>query len=72
VREGLSDCETAERKLRWMHDRIRTDEARKLATPLLEAALAALVSEPAVVQDLSLAERMRRHANEGRAHGNTR
>ena len=72
VREGLAYAATAERKLRWMHDRIRLPAARERAGPLLDAALGALVSTGSVIQDLPLAERMRQHATEGRAHGNTR
>ena len=72
VREGLADAGTAERKLRWMHDRVRLPAARERAGALLAAALGALVSTGPVVQDRPLAERMRQHATEGRAHGNTR
>lgn len=42
VREGLADLETAERKLRWMHDRIRIPEARAIAGPQLDVAVASL------------------------------
>jgi hypothetical protein len=62
LREGLADPEVAERKLRWMHDRIQLAKARVLAGPLLAAALAGL----------PLAEQVQQQANEGRAHGNAR
>lgn len=42
VREGRATPEHAASKLRAMHDRIRLPEARALAAPLLERALAAL------------------------------
>jgi hypothetical protein len=72
VREGRATRAEAERKLRWMHDRIGLDEARAAAAPLLERALGELVEADSVVQDGALAGRLRRQANEGRAHGNTR
>jgi hypothetical protein len=65
VRKGIADRDTAERKLAWMHDRIRLDEARPLAAPLLEAAFASIRHSPP-------AERGRQHATGGRAHGRTR
>ena len=70
VRERRASAEEAERKLRSMHDRIRVVEARRLAEPLLEEAVRELVSERSTGQDFALASRVR-HANEGRAHGNT-
>ncbi|HEX2112067.1 MAG TPA: hypothetical protein VHF67_10990 [Gaiellaceae bacterium] len=72
VQEARTSRADAERKLRWMHDRIRLEEARAVAAPLLERALAELVGAASVVQDGALAGRLRRQANEGRAHGNTR
>jgi hypothetical protein len=65
VREELADRETAERKLRRMYERIRVDEARALARPLLDAALRQIA-------DSAPAKGAGRHANGGRAHGNTR
>ncbi len=71
VSEGRASAEAAERKLRWMHDRIRVEKARRLAAPLLERAAGELVSSRSTDQESALAPRVR-HANEGRAHGNTR
>jgi hypothetical protein len=72
VQEGRRTAEEAERKLRWMHDRIRLEQARTPAAPLLGRATADLVPDGSVIQDSALAGRLRRHANEGRANGNTR
>jgi hypothetical protein len=71
VREGRASRAEAERKLRWMHDRIRPDRARAAAAPLLRRALREVVPGDSVVQDGALARRARRQANEGRAHGST-
>jgi hypothetical protein len=71
VSEGRASAEAAERKLGWMYDRIRVEEARRLAAPLLERAVGELVANRSTDQDSALAPRVR-HANEGRAHGNTR
>ena len=70
VREGLASASEAERKLRWMRDRIRLPDARACAASLLERALQELVRDVSTGQDSAPASRAR-HANEGRAHGNT-
>lgn len=78
VREGLAGRGEAERKLRFMLDRIRVERARREAPPLLERALAELAGAAGdlapgdgVIQDQAPAERARGQANEGRTHGNT-
>jgi HD domain len=71
VQEGLADRDTAERKLTWMYERIRVAEARVLARPLLDEALTGLTGQDRT-HDSAPAERARRQANGGRAHGNTR
>jgi hypothetical protein len=60
IAAGLSTRDAAERKLRWMHERIRHSEARALGAPLLAAALD------------DLGPGVEHHANEGRDDGNTR
>jgi hypothetical protein len=39
VREGRATVEEAEAKLVWMHDRIRVDDARRIAAPLRDRAI---------------------------------
>ncbi|MBD0289731.1 MAG: DUF4202 domain-containing protein [Thermoleophilia bacterium] len=72
VNDGLADRAEAERKLRWMYERVAIPAASEQGRALLQAALAQLVSTGSVLQDLRLAEPMRQHANDGRADGNTR